>query len=139
MQYVGVFQSQHKTAFELFFAPRQASGAANTLVPCGLCAVTVMAGRRRIEQHLLQTCVSKRCRNFLGADRIGKQVLNAFEAVVGRCGKALHEWQFVVQKREIGSKFQHTDAFIKAWLPIRTKVLAQFFNLWFRQRAGIGQ
>ena len=72
---------------------------------------------RRVEQHLLQAVVCRRCAMSRGVVRIGKQVLHRREAIGRRGGEAVEEVVLGVHHRQVGGKTRHgvSPRAPKAW------------------------
>ena len=64
---------------------------------------------RQVVQDLGQAVALELVGQFVLVVGVGEQVLNALEAVLGSRCEAVHEVDFVVEHRQVGSEFRHAD------------------------------
>jgi len=91
----------------LGFAAGTACCAAIASVPCTQGAGVIGAARRHVEQNLLQTIAFEACGQLLGGIRIGEQILNRLEAILGRCFETVQKIHVGVHHGQVGGKLRH--------------------------------
>src|SRR3546814_13783347 len=89
---------------ELADAVRQAGDAALAAIP--------VAGRH-VVQHLGQLVHLQRLGQHFLPEGVGKEVLDAPEAILGGCGKAIEEVVFAVEHGEVGGKLGNSGALLE--------------------------